>query len=469
MEDPHVARPPKKEPKKSSLGSKTGKGGITGGVAGAAKNAARFIIKQGGTRWYNGVTILDKTVKTAKGYPKWFARIDYATPKTPQAHINVNPGVTGLRDPHIPLSTATAQNAAKAGTALNYINKAAPVLTAIAVAYDGYQIGCNMKEDYKNGTSRNTTKKVVTTASTWGAGYGGAATGATIGTSLFPGIGTLFGGLIGGIVGGIGGNVASDYAADAAMNHYQYDITHPECKLCGEVFECRNFETGEKSLCDDCSCEVCEEALAKDEKIICRLCYETTCGWCRSGDGHMEMVVLEDGEFKLCAECLQVLKTEIQNELVVYCKNCHIATDNSGAPSGVSLCTKCLNDIKEQSSKLQHYDWNCKKCNTPMNGSETLTEEGPSLFCKICRDNQANQILETDNQTCKLTCKWCVEDFWWKKSDVAKDFCPDCEMERNETRTNTCKWCEKDFQCKISHGAKDFCPDCEAERKKNKK
>ncbi|KAF1759921.1 hypothetical protein GCK72_008166 [Caenorhabditis remanei] len=395
-----MEEPSRRRDFKKSASAGTTKGGITGGVAGAAKNAAQYIIKQGGTRWYNGVNIFDKTVRNAKGYPKWFARIDMPTVKNPQAHINVNKAVTGLKDPHMAISTTTAQNAATAGTVLNFLNKAAPVLTVMAVAYDGYQIGKNAMDDREKGSTRNTTKKVVTTAATWGGGYGGAATGGAIGTSLFPGVGTLIGAIIGGVAGGIGGNVASNAVADAAMDKLEYDICYPKCTICRRIFECRKFETGARSICDKCS-----------EK----------CSWCgtmKSDDSEsdaLETVNLEEGMVKLCSTCLEVLKKEVLAEL-----------EKTGKP-------------KPESSEF----WNCKRCGYDMKSDFFKTSEEHLILCKTCRDNDANDILEQKtrdsdnlNPNCVTirkemnTCKWCDEDFLWTEADGAKDFCPECEEKR---------------------------------------
>lgn len=327
--------PGKDAKNKPSIGHSSLKGSFVGGITGAARNAARYIVRQGGTRWYNGVQILDKTAKTAKGLPKWFARIDYATPKNPQAHINVNRAVTGLKDPHIPISTTTANNAATAGTGLNYINKVAPVLTFAAVAYDGYQIWKNYQVDKEHGSTRNTRQKMITTAATWGGGYGGATGGAAIGTAFFPGIGTMIGAIVGGVAGGIGGSVASESVTDAAMDWCQYDIIHMECIICLNKFECRTFETGARSICDDCekSCEAtstclaykntcvdCGKILAENDGKLCRKCDRKKngcgkCGWCGAESENLESVELEDGEVQLCETCQEVLLREVEAAL----------------------------------------------------------------------------------------------------------------------------------------------------------
>lgn len=65
----------------------------------------------------------------------------------------------------------------KAGKVLEYTNKAAPFLAAVAVAVDCARVVYNVMEDKKNGTTRNTVTTVTTTAAAWGCGYGGAVGG----------------------------------------------------------------------------------------------------------------------------------------------------------------------------------------------------------------------------------------------------------------------------------------------------
>ncbi|PIC40512.1 hypothetical protein B9Z55_011827 [Caenorhabditis nigoni] len=322
-------------------------------------------------------------------------KIDLATPKNPQAHINVNRAVTGLKDPHIGISSTTAQNAAKAGTFLNYLNKAAPILTAVAVAYDGYQIAKNVKVDRQNGSTRNTTKKVVTTAATWGGGFGGSATGATIGTAMFPGIGTMIGAIVGGIAGGIGGSVGSDIASEAAMDALKYDISYPKCVICLETFECRNFETGQQIICEQCeesnqkasnslanqkTCKMCGTN-STDESDLCETCGR--CDWCGSDEQNLEKVELENGQQKLCKTCIVVLNREINQVL------------------NESVCEICGVILEEDTE-----------------------EDNPN--CKSCSENLANEILE---QKEALICKWCQNEFEDEKGDQL-DFCPECDAKR---------------------------------------
>ncbi|CAL2038483.1 unnamed protein product [Caenorhabditis brenneri] len=186
---------------------------LHGGTVGAAQNAARYVIKHGGTRAYNGLNIFDSAFKTAKGDPKWFARIDYATAKNPITHLNVNKAITGLRDPHIKISGVTARAAGITGGALNVVQKVAPYAMAASVAFDAYEV----VGDWNRGDQKLAAKKVVTkTGQYTGASYG-ATTGAAYGTAIFPGIGTLIGGIIGGVAGGIAGGIGGELVAEVVV------------------------------------------------------------------------------------------------------------------------------------------------------------------------------------------------------------------------------------------------------------
>lgn len=224
---------------------------VTGIAVGAARNAANYIVKTGDRRG-NILIVCDKNSISSLGNPRSFARIDMPHGTVPFSHINVNPKITGVPDPHIPISELTAKSAGVVGRTLGVVSKISPVLTVIAVCQDAYQIANGIGMDYENGTKRNTMKVTSNVVGKRAGAAGGATLGASIGTLIFPGVGTMALGLVGALVGGVGGGRAADAVSEVAMDTLKIDIILMECESCHQLFECKKYETGDLNKCENC-------------------------------------------------------------------------------------------------------------------------------------------------------------------------------------------------------------------------
>uniref|UniRef100_A0A1I7UR82 Gly-zipper_Omp domain-containing protein n=1 Tax=Caenorhabditis tropicalis TaxID=1561998 RepID=A0A1I7UR82_9PELO len=209
-----------------------------GGAIGASINAAHYAIEIRGPHASNILTVLDKTVKSSRGNSKWFIRVDKPHENVPYHHLNVNKAITGVEDPHFPMTAFEAKASRAVGKALNAVNHAAPFIMAASLAYDSYQI---VQRDKENHSSKNTIKKVATTVIGAAGGLSGSAVGSAIGTTVFYGIGTLLGGLIGGIVGGAVVGMAGEFASEAIFDKVKYNIGEEKC---GKTFEHRRYQDG---------------------------------------------------------------------------------------------------------------------------------------------------------------------------------------------------------------------------------
>ncbi|KAF1759930.1 hypothetical protein GCK72_008175 [Caenorhabditis remanei] len=224
---------------------------LTGAALGAARNAADFAIQLGG-RSSNVVNIYYKNVKSSLGNSKWYARVDMPHGNVQYPHINVNKAITGVKDPHIPISATAAKAAGLAGQGLEMVNRMSFHLEVLAYACNLYLLGNNVIVDLNNGTTRNTLKEVARIVISLVGGKGGLALGAAGGTLACPGIGTIIGGLAGSIAGGAGGVYILDPLLGIILDDIKLDILEVECTECQKVFECRKYEIGDVKKCETC-------------------------------------------------------------------------------------------------------------------------------------------------------------------------------------------------------------------------
>lgn len=134
-------------------------------------------------------------------------RIDQPHGKVKTPHINLNEKVTGVPDPHTPLTQGQFKALKTTGQVLETAGK---IAKPVAIITDAIQIGDALRTDIKQGTSKNTVEATATAAGGWAGAWVGAEGGTTIGASIgtiFGPVGTGIGGLAGGIIGGIGGAI----------------------------------------------------------------------------------------------------------------------------------------------------------------------------------------------------------------------------------------------------------------------
>ncbi|KAH7703589.1 Protein C13G5.2 [Aphelenchoides avenae] len=161
----------------------------SGGVAGVA-NSPLYVKAVSG----DGSTVL-KVVDAATN--KWAIRVDKPHAGAAYNHINVNKAVSGMKDPHIPVSDMTLAAAKGVNSVIEAIKKVEPfVKTAVYVA-DAYQVADAVYSDYK---ARRCPRRTLRTAGRVGGSYGGLYVGAKVGGS----VGSTVGGIVGGLFGGVG-------------------------------------------------------------------------------------------------------------------------------------------------------------------------------------------------------------------------------------------------------------------------
>lgn len=146
-------------------------------------------------------------------------RLDIADKKTRYPHININPNLTGVDDPHIRISPTTLKVAGGAARTLEAFGK---VARPVAIVTDTIRLGAAIHAD-GNTIGKNTAVTAGSVAGGWAGaaagGFAGAKGGAVAGAfvgAFFGGIGAVPGAAIGGFVGGLGGSIAGAFVGSAA-------------------------------------------------------------------------------------------------------------------------------------------------------------------------------------------------------------------------------------------------------------
>lgn len=196
----------------SSLATATGNV-AKGLVANAATNRFQPEPARGAT--VAGVRDMEAGRTGANGKPvgEPVIRVDKPHGNVTNPHININPNLTGLPDPHTPIGTNTLEAARLGQRGLASLNK---VAVPVAIVSDAYRLGVAIDNSNGDLTSREVVKTAGSVAGGWGgawlgaclvgkagAGIGAACGAPAAGVGAVPG--AALGGLIGGIVGGIGG------------------------------------------------------------------------------------------------------------------------------------------------------------------------------------------------------------------------------------------------------------------------
>jgi RHS repeat-associated protein len=151
---------------------------------------------------------------TGKPVGEWGVRVDNAHSGTPTPHINVNEKVSGVPDPHTPISATTLKGLENTGKTLDAVDR---VAVPVAIATDATRLGVAFHQD--GNTIGDNTK--ITTGSVAGGWAGAVAFGAVgakigggIGTLIEPGGGTVIGGFVGSIIGGVIGSFGGSAAGE---------------------------------------------------------------------------------------------------------------------------------------------------------------------------------------------------------------------------------------------------------------
>ncbi len=138
---------------------------------------------------------------------------------SPTPHINLNPQLTGLPDPHTPISPRALSIAGGSARAFEVVGR---VARPVAIVTDTVRMANAFHAD-GNQVGRNTLVTGGSVAGGWAGAAGGAWLGAKGGAAVggfvgawFGVVGAVPGAAIGGVIGGIAGGIAGAFAGSAA-------------------------------------------------------------------------------------------------------------------------------------------------------------------------------------------------------------------------------------------------------------
>lgn len=148
----------------------------------------------------------------------WLIRFDTPDNRTKYPHVNLNPKLTGVADPHTRISPTTLRFLGGGARTLESFGKVARPVALItdtvrlgsAFSTDGNQVGRNTK--ITAGSVAGGWAGAV--AGGWAGAEGGAIAGAFVG-AFFGGVGAVPGAAVGGFVGGLAGSIGGAFVGSS--------------------------------------------------------------------------------------------------------------------------------------------------------------------------------------------------------------------------------------------------------------
>ncbi|MDQ3063698.1 MAG: hypothetical protein M3R14_12700 [Acidobacteriota bacterium] len=148
----------------------------------------------------------------------WLIRFDVADKRTTYPHINMNPRLTGVPDPHTQISPTTLKFLGGSARTLEAFGR---VARPVALVTDTIRLGSAFSSD-GNQIGRNTQITAGSVAGGWAGAAagglagakGGAIAGAFVG-AFFGGVGAVPGAAIGGFIGGLAGSIGGAFVGSS--------------------------------------------------------------------------------------------------------------------------------------------------------------------------------------------------------------------------------------------------------------
>ncbi|CAF4040194.1 unnamed protein product [Rotaria sp. Silwood1] len=146
--------------------------------------------------------VLDSTARKVRGNRprpngEWLLRVDTSRHRAEFNHININPRLTNVPDPHVQIPQSVVTISKEVAKTAKFMEKVNKVALPVAMALDTIRFSCAIYDDSKRGDKKQKQTKLTVTSIVggWIDGVAGTYAGTEVSEVIGGHVGALFGGV----------------------------------------------------------------------------------------------------------------------------------------------------------------------------------------------------------------------------------------------------------------------------------